>query len=302
MGPKESSADFAFLLEKPEWWSGNKVKNLGKTLKRGVPLPEDAEHIMGWYFHLAKETSSAVEIFARELFEVKARPTYLKSGFRLKTASTIVDKINRTGVQLSAMWDFAGARLTANVLHDDLRSLSRELRSHLDSLGIGTDERDYTDNPQSGYRAIHVLITGAAGNVELQLRTLFQSEWANAYELLADKTGRKVRYESDFRPDDPTLYKIKDDLLFISENIHRMELQQARIIENSEITLRNLALSLGVPISPEFHLLRADALKNLRAAEIGASRQATASLELLQSLRNLKASIQTLEVGEEKTQ
>lgn len=134
-------------------------------------------------------------------------------------------------------------------------------RSHLDALGIRTEERDYIDNPQSGYRAIHVLITGAAGNVELQLRTLFQSEWANAYELLADKTGRKIRYEPDFRPDDPTLSKIQDTLLATSDNIHRMEIQQAMVVANSEITLHNLAPSLGVPISPELHLLRADALE-----------------------------------------
>lgn len=286
--------DFGFLAEQPEWWSGNTVKRLGKSLAAGSPLPENSEMIMNWYHNLAIQTARAAEEFARGLFELDQSPTYLNSSFRLKSTATIADKINRTNVQLSTMWDFAGARLTANVLHDDLRRLSKQLREHLEAHGFKTDEKDYIDDPQRGYRALHVLITGSAGNVELQLRTLLQSEWANTFEKLADITGRKIRYDESFQPTDPNLAKIAENLYLISENIHTLESEQSRTARNYRTALRNLAPPHGVPISPEVHKLRAEALSALYEIEVVAGKQAAATLDMLGSLRNVKNSLQAI--------
>ena len=286
--------DFGFLGEQPEWWSRNKVKRLGKSLAAGSPLPENSEQIMNWYHNLAIQTARAAEEFARGLFELDQSPTYLNSSFRLKSTSTIADKINRTNIQLSTMWDFAGARLTANVLHDDLRRLSSQLQEHLEAHGFKTDEKDYIDDPQRGYRALHVLITGSAGNVELQLRTLLQSEWANTFEKLADITGRKIRYDESFQPTDPNLATIAENLYLISENIHALERNQSLTARNYRIILRNLAPPHGVPISPEVHKLRAEAFSYLRKGEVVAGEQAAVTLELLGSLRNVKNSLQAI--------
>lgn len=286
--------DFGFLAERPDWWSGNKVKRLGKSLAAGSPLPENSEVIMNWYHNLATRTARAAQAFAHQFFDLDQTPTYLKSSFRLKSTATIADKVNRTGVQLSSMWDFAGARLTANVLHDDLRGLSKQLRVHLEAQGFKTNEKDYIDVPQRGYRALHVLITGSAGNVELQLRTLLQSEWANTFEKLADKTGRKIRYDDSFQPTDPTLAYVADQLYSISENIHAMECNQSVIAENSRSILRTLAPLHGMPISPEAHLHRAKVLSGLSEIEARLSEQAEATLELRRSLRILKNSLQAI--------
>lgn len=286
--------DFGFLAEQPEWWSGNTVKRLGKSLAAGSPLPENSEMIMNWYHNLAIQTARAAEEFARGLFELDQSPTYLNSSFRLKSTATIADKINRTNVQLSTMWDFAGARLTANVLHDDLRRLSKQLREHLEAHGFKTDEKDYIDDPQRGYRALHVLITGSAGNVELQLRTLLQSEWANTFEKLADITGRKIRYDESFQPTDPNLAKIAENLYSISKDIHTLESNQSLTARQYRIALRDLAPPHGIPISPEVHKLRAKALSALYKTEVAAGKQAAATLDMLGSLRNLKKSLQAI--------
>lgn len=286
--------DFGFLAEQPEWWSGNTVKRLGKSLAAGSPLPENSEMIMNWYHNLAIQTARAAEEFARGLFELDQSPTYLNSSFRLKSTATIADKINRTNVQLSTMWDFAGARLTANVLHDDLRRLSKQLREHLEAHGFKTDEKDYIDDPQRGYRALHVLITGSAGNVELQLRTLLQSEWANTFEKLADITGRKIRYDESFQPTDPNLAKIAENLYSISKDIHTLESNQSLTARQYRIALRDLAPPHGIPISPEVHKLRAKALSALYKTEVAAGKQAAATLDMLGSLRNLKNSLQAI--------
>ena len=97
--------------------------------------------------------------------------------------------------------------------HDDLRYLAYELRRQLVSEGHRVNERDYIARAQpGGYRALHLVIYSTAGIVELQLRTLLQSEWANTFEKLADKTGRRIRYESNYRPKDDELAKVADAL------------------------------------------------------------------------------------------
>ena len=138
------------------------------------------------------------------------------------------------------------------------------------------------------------MITGSAGNVELQLRTLLQSEWANTFEKLADKTGRKIRYDDSFQPTDPTLAYVADQLYSISENIHAMECNQSVIAENSRSILRTLAPLHGMPISPEAHLHRAKVLSGLSEIEARLSEQAEATLELRRSLRILKNSLQAI--------
>lgn len=75
--------------------------------------------------------------------------------------------------------------------------LAREIADH-----FGADQpaiHDLRDHPHAGYRAVHVWLRLPAGRVEIQIRTILQSLWANFYELLADAYGRGIRY--DERPE-----------------------------------------------------------------------------------------------------
>ena len=54
--------------------------------------------------------------------------------------------------------------------------------------------RDLRESPHSGYRAVHIWCQVPAGRFEVQVRTLLQGAWANAYEALGDVAGRSIRY------------------------------------------------------------------------------------------------------------
>jgi len=45
-----------------------------------------------------------------------------------------------------------------------------------------------------GYRAVHVIAFPEGVPVEIQVRTLWQHEWAELFEKLADRVGRRIRY------------------------------------------------------------------------------------------------------------
>jgi hypothetical protein len=48
--------------------------------------------------------------------------------------------------------------------------------------------------PVHGYRAVHLIVLPTGRPVEIQVRTLWQQEWAELFEKLADRVGRGIRY------------------------------------------------------------------------------------------------------------
>lgn len=83
--------------------------------------------------------------------------------------------------------------------------------------------RDYREDAQHGYRAVHTIIRSPAGIVEVQLRTLLQARWANAYEMLADVMGRKIRYQEIELSEDEPLGVVYSNLQRISTDIAEIE-------------------------------------------------------------------------------
>jgi len=51
-------------------------------------------------------------------------------------------------------------------------------------------------DPNSGYRAVHVIVDLAGSLSEIQVRTRLQSHRAEVFEALADKWGRQIGYGS----------------------------------------------------------------------------------------------------------
>ena len=181
--------------------------------------------------------------------------------------------------------------------HDDLRYLAYELRRQLVSEGHRVNERDYIARAQpGGYRALHLVIYSTAGIVELQLRTLLQSEWANTFEKLADKTGRRIRYESNYRPKDDELAKVADALEAIARDINDMERLRAAGNRQGAASMRNLvAVPPGLPLDPELHELRSRAFDALSQSETAAGEHASRILSLIDSLRVLSQSLSAYE-------
>jgi ppGpp synthetase/RelA/SpoT-type nucleotidyltranferase len=127
---------------------------------------------------------------------------------RAKTQDTLVEKLQRQpNLQLNAVQDIAGVRIDTDLLLGEQMAFAREIVDH---FGEDVAEiHDLRDGAHAGYRGVHVWLRLPAGRVEIQIRTLLQSLWANLFERVADQYGRGIRYGEpiDSPPDadlDPT--------------------------------------------------------------------------------------------------
>ena len=115
-------------------------------------------------------------------------------------------------------------------------------------------------------------------------------------EQLADKTGRRIRYEANYRPKDEQLAKIFDALVSNAREINNIERQRAASIRDGLISMRQLAkIPLGVPLNPRLHLIRSEAFQALSHSETVTSEQASSILNLIQFLRALSQSLSAYE-------
>lgn len=143
---------------------------------------------------------------------------------RIKTEDTIVEKLARQGTRLDRVQDFADARFDIDCRLSELQRMAHQIRDVLEAQEISVKVKEYLEDTQQGYRAIHLHITSStAGRVELQLRTALQAAWANTYEVLADVAGRGIRYDSGFSTGDETFDQLARDLREISDALYSLE-------------------------------------------------------------------------------
>lgn len=283
---------FAFLNSKPPFGK-SQVKQLGKHFAGLGKAPRTpVSDITGWYNELAHKVAAASKTLAMQALGPQFRDEDLQVAFRVKSASTIADKVRNRNMQLSYIDDFAGARLNINCLHSSLFHVADTVVGAVEESGNTAVIKNHIESPQQGYRAIHVCLHAPAGKAELQLRTTLQSEWANAYERLADLTGRKVRYEKNYVPQEPNLAAIHTGLLKTSELILRFEQAEEKNHEQRKQFLEMLGPEKpGLSFSPEFHSMRARALTAAAKAENARSSQAQATVDLVNNLRALRSSL-----------
>jgi ppGpp synthetase/RelA/SpoT-type nucleotidyltranferase len=189
------------LSQRPPW-SSNSLGRLGKALRDGVDPPDSCpsyNEVMLWHSDLAAEVQGQIETgswaVAAELEATAARRigAELRVSSRPKTVDTLIDKLRRRpNQQLNTVQDLAGVRIDADLLLGEQTELAREIAAH-----FGADEdsiHDLRSGEHAGYRGVHVWLKLPAGRVEVQIRTLFQSMWANWFERMADEYGREIRY------------------------------------------------------------------------------------------------------------
>jgi ppGpp synthetase/RelA/SpoT-type nucleotidyltranferase len=109
---------------------------------------------------------------------------------RLKTVNTIVEKLRRERTRLAEMQDIAGLRIVqeASITQQD------DLVSAVGALFPSARVQDRRSTPSYGYRAVHLIGMADEHRIEIQVRTVLQDGWAQAFEKLADIVGREIRY------------------------------------------------------------------------------------------------------------
>lgn len=207
------------LSDQPSW-SRSKLKKLGEALVVDGIVPDDCPHyseVMHWHNELGSEVANQLGDHAwvtlpSAQFDISARP---------KTIDTLVQKLKRETFTLADVQDLAGVRIDADLTLTQQTQLAHEIADHFDVPDNLI--RDLREAPHSGYRAVHIWLRCPAGRVEIQIRTVLQSAWANLYERLGDQAGRGIRYGVEH--DDPLVQQMVEGLHTISNSIAKYEEQ-----------------------------------------------------------------------------
>jgi putative GTP pyrophosphokinase len=113
---------------------------------------------------------------------------------RFKREQQIIAKLVRSRTRLSKMEDIGGCRA---VLPDlaSVYAVRDRIENHARAVEIVTED-DYNQAPRpGGYRALHLHVVRSGVQVEVQLRTRRQQQWAEEVERWDSTTGHDVKHE-----------------------------------------------------------------------------------------------------------
>ena len=172
---------------------------IDERVKKGSPEFEGAIDVLT-YWRLMHEAPLAN---AQQIVEVEALKTD-KTAFtakRLKRYESIVSKLKRfDDMKLKNMQDIGGCRVVVSSLKK-LRQLIRSLKRRPEfknSMGV-VRHKDYIESPkEDGYRSYHLIgrfkdVNNEDRNIEVQLRTRLQHDWATALEIVDIFTKQKLK-------------------------------------------------------------------------------------------------------------
>lgn len=181
-------------------WSGNQLRRLGESIRDGTPAPASGpsySDVVIWYDDLAAGVQDVLRSLDWESLLTGRQPRITS---RSKTIDTLREKLQRSrATPLNNVQDVAGVRFEGDMTLDEQDIVADAIAAAFDH---GPDAvHDIRATPHCGYRAVHVWLKLPQGRVEVQVRTLVQGMWANAYEAAADLLGRAIRYGE--LPSDP---------------------------------------------------------------------------------------------------
>lgn len=160
----------------------SQINKLGDKLRKAIVLDADALLQLQQFRASYDEPMQKVQTILRELgFDATSR---------LKTTTTIIEKLRRERSRLAEMQDIGGLRV---VTEGNLSEQDSIVKRIVDSFP-NTKLIDRRGNPTHGYRAVHLMVTIDGHLIEIQVRTQLQDLWAQAMERLADEAGRESRY------------------------------------------------------------------------------------------------------------
>ena len=120
---------------------------------------------------------------------------------RIKRLPSIISKLQRLSrIRLSEMQDIAGCRAILPSVVDAFQVANSLMESRVKHRLVRTHNY-LAEPPRSGYRSLHLVYSYRAGrkqaldelNVEIQIRTRLQHQWATAVETVGTFTGEALK-------------------------------------------------------------------------------------------------------------
>ncbi|MDD7173683.1 MAG: GTP pyrophosphokinase family protein [Clostridiales bacterium] len=199
----------------------SELKNLGKEYMR----------LMSYYSSAMLEIETKFKVLNIEFNGKFDRNPIENIKTRLKTPKSIIEKMDRIGVPVSAkniereLSDVAGVRVICSFV-DDIYRLADMLALQDDVYILKT--KDYIKNPKpSGYRSLHLIVEVPIFlsqekrfmRVEVQLRTIAMDFWASL--------EHKLRYKKDIPQEHAQ--EIARQLIECAETVSRTDQQMLDI-------------------------------------------------------------------------
>jgi putative GTP pyrophosphokinase len=199
-------------------------------------IPKEFEEPLGTlremftlYTCAVREIYTKLENLNQEFEFKKERNPIQYIDYRIKSPKSIIEKIKRNDLELSAqtVWneisDVAGVRVICPYIND-IYAVSEMLIMQDDIILL--NEKDYIKNPkESGYRSLHLIIETPVFlsdkkyyvKVEIQIRTIAMDFWASL--------EHQLRYKAQVDIPDTIREKLKNS----AENIYQTDLEMEQI-------------------------------------------------------------------------
>lgn len=176
------------------------------------------------------EVKTKLDVLNTQLSLENDRNPFESIECRLKSVPSIIEKLNRKGLELSAesieknLNDVAGIRVICS-FPEDIYILAEELCTQDDIRLIA--RKDYIKNPKpNGYRSLHLIVEipiflmpeKKFMRVEVQFRTIAMDFWASL--------EHKLKYKKDIKQD---VEQISEELRECAEEISRLDMKMQNI-------------------------------------------------------------------------
>lgn len=176
------------------------------------------------------EVKTKLDVLNTQLSLENDRNPFESIECRLKSVPSIIEKLNRKGLELSTesieknLNDVAGIRVICS-FPEDIYILAEELCTQDDIRLIAC--KDYIKNPKpNGYRSLHLIVEipiflmpeKKFMRVEVQFRTIAMDFWASL--------EHKLKYKKDIKQD---VEQISEELRECAEEISRLDMKMQSI-------------------------------------------------------------------------
>jgi len=177
-------------MPSPFDYSKNQINKAGDTIRRYIDDEADEDELdaalevmesfRGAHYYPLTKATTTLRYF------VNSEGCDGKVSQRLKRSGTMIDKLDRQPeMALARMQDVAGCRAILADLNE-VRRVEARVRRWREVK----HSKDYIAEPAiSGYRSVHVVVLYDDVQVEVQLRTEMQHQWAVGVETWSGRTG-----------------------------------------------------------------------------------------------------------------